>query len=73
MENISVNEISVYTFFEFKKTESAGNFITNSRVYSLLITQAKMQTEINNNYGTPFMTKRLYANMKKNTNILIRK
>ena len=24
------------------------NFITNSRVYSLLITQAKMQTEINN-------------------------
>ena len=36
-----MNEISVYTFFEFKKTESAGNFITNSRVYSLLITQAK--------------------------------
>ena len=24
------------------------NFITSSRVYSLLITQAKMQTEINN-------------------------
>ena len=24
-------------------------------------------------YGMPFMTKRLYANMKKNTNIRIRK
>ena len=45
-----MNEISIQTFFEFKKTELAGNFITNSGVYSLLIiTEAKMQTEINNN------------------------
>ena len=28
---------------------------------------------VDENYGTPFMTKRLYANMKKNTNIRIRK
>ena len=50
MENISVDETSIQAFFKFKKTERAEiSFITNSRVYSLLITQAKMQTEINNN------------------------
>ena len=49
MENISMDEISIQAFFKFKKNEPAEIFITNSRVYSLLITQAKMQTEINNN------------------------
>ena len=38
MENISMGE-----------NWAGRNFITNSRVYSLLMTQAKMQTEINNN------------------------
>ena len=33
---------------------SRRNFITNSHVYSLLITQAKMQTEINNSANHPF-------------------
>ena len=34
---------------QIQENWAGRNFITNSRVYSLLITQAKMQTEINNN------------------------
>ena len=36
-------------FPNWQENWAGRNFITNSRVYSLLITQAKMQTEINNN------------------------
>ena len=47
MENISMDETSILGILEIQ--DLAGrNFITSSRVYSLLITQAKMQTEINN-------------------------
>ena len=35
-------------FSDWQENWAGRNFITNSRVYSLLITQAKMQTEINN-------------------------
>ena len=34
---------------QIKENSAGRNFITNSRVYSLFIVQAKMQTEINNN------------------------
>ena len=34
---------------QIQENWAGRNFITNSRVYSLLMTQAKMQTEINNN------------------------
>ena len=34
---------------QIKEISAGRNFITNSRVYSLFIVQAKMQTEINNN------------------------
>ena len=33
---------------QIKEISAGRNFITNSRVYSLFIVQAKMQTEINN-------------------------
>ena len=36
-------------FSNWQENWAGRNFITNSRVYSLLITQAKMQTEIKNN------------------------
>ena len=35
---------------QIQENWAGRNFITNSPVYSLLITQAKMQTEINHNY-----------------------
>ena len=45
--------INVWNFyldmFQIQKNWAGRNFITISCVYSLLITQAKMQTEINNN------------------------
>ena len=34
---------------QIQENWASRNFITNSHVYSLLITQAKLQTEINNN------------------------
>ena len=34
---------------QIRENSAGRNFITNSRVYSLFIVQAKMQTEINNN------------------------
>ena len=34
---------------QIQENWASRNLITNSRVYSLLIAQAKMQTEINNN------------------------
>ena len=49
MENISMDEISILGILQIQENWAGRNFITNSRVYSLLITQAKMQTEINNN------------------------
>ena len=49
MENISMDEISSWTFFQIQENWAGRNFMTNSRVYSLLITQAKIHTEINNN------------------------
>ena len=48
MENISVDEISI-GILQIQENWAGRNFIMNSRVYSLLITQAKMQTEISNN------------------------
>ena len=35
---------------QIQENWAGRNFITNSRVYSLLITQGKLQTEINNNW-----------------------
>ena len=35
---------------QIQENWAGRNFITNSRVYSLLITRAKVQTEINNNW-----------------------
>ena len=49
IENISVDEISSSDFFQNQENWAGRNFIANSRVYSLLIMQAKMQTEVTNN------------------------
>ena len=51
MENISIDEISILGILQIQENWASRNFITNSRVYSLLITQDKMQTEINNTHG----------------------
>ena len=48
MENTSMDEISSKTFFKLARKLSRQRF-HNELACALLITQAKMQTEINNN------------------------